>query len=246
MKIREIMTSDVSTAELSTTIEEIATIMKHEDVGAVPVVDDDELVGIVTDRDIVVRCIAEGRDATETCAEDVIGGDLATVSPDDDVQHAADLMARRQVRRLPVVDDGHLIGMVSLGDIAVKQDDEITSGETLEEVSRGVKGSRPQRRTATQAANIHAPHATGTRGEGSGRQGRMEQQPGRSEHVSPQGRASSTRGQEEPRAQRTGRSDQGISNTSAKEEVERQNRIVPIRSESKAKGAARNPRRRVS
>jgi CBS domain-containing protein len=66
MKIREIMTTDVTTAELTSTLEEIATIMRHEDVGAVPIIDDGELAGIVTDRDIVVRCIAEGRDPGES------------------------------------------------------------------------------------------------------------------------------------------------------------------------------------
>lgn len=148
MKIRDIMTTDVTTVELDTTLEEIATIMRHEDVGAVPVVDDDELVGIVTDRDIVVRCIAEGRDPSEACAEDVLTGGLVTVEPGQDVNQAAELMARNQIRRLPVVHDGQLIGMVSLGDIAVKQKNDEVSGDALEDISEGVKQQRGSGRAA--------------------------------------------------------------------------------------------------
>jgi CBS domain-containing protein len=121
MKVRDIMTTDVTTAELCTTLDEIATIMRHEDVGAVPIVDDDELVGLVTDRDIVLRCVAEGGDPTESMAEDILTGGLITISPEDDLVKAADVMARNDVRRLPVVHGNRLIGMISLGDIAVKQ-----------------------------------------------------------------------------------------------------------------------------
>lgn len=121
MKVREVMTTGVSTAELSTRLDEIATIMRFEDVGAVPIVDDDELVGIVTDRDIVIRCVAEGNDPSESTAEDILTEGLITVAPDDDVVHAAELMLRNQIRRLPVIHNNHLLGMVSLGAIAAKQ-----------------------------------------------------------------------------------------------------------------------------
>ncbi len=139
MQIREIMTPDVITAELNSTLEEIATIMRHEDIGAVPIVDDDELVGIVTDRDIVLRCVAEGCDPGESTAEDILTEGPITISPDNDVEHAADLMSTHKIRRLPVVHNGHLQGMVSLGDIAVKQPNTRISGSVLEEVSSGVK-----------------------------------------------------------------------------------------------------------
>jgi len=139
MKIREIMTTDVTTAELTSTLEEIATIMRHEDVGAVPIIDDGELAGIVTDRDIVVRCIAEGRDPGESCAEDILTGGLLTVSVDDDISRAVSIMSRNQVRRLPVLDGDGLVGMVSLGDIAVRQGDDQVSGSALEEISEVTK-----------------------------------------------------------------------------------------------------------
>ena len=142
MKVQDIMTTDVATDTPDSTLEEIASMMKEEDTGAIPIVDDDELVGIVTDRDIVLRCIAEGRDATETNVEDILSEDPVTIEPDADVEEAARIMSQRQIRRLPVVLDGELVGVISLGDIAVKERGDEASGEALEGVSRGVKGTR--------------------------------------------------------------------------------------------------------
>src|SRR2546423_982885 len=140
MKVSEIMTRDPKTAQLDSTLEEFAALMKDEDVGAIPIVDDDdELVGIVTDRDIVVRCVAEGKEASDTTVEDILSEELTTIEPDADVQDAARRMAEKQIRRLPVVEDGELVGMVSIGDISVKHEDDETAGETLQEISRGVK-----------------------------------------------------------------------------------------------------------
>ena len=149
MKIREIMTTNVTTAELNSTLEEIATIMRHEDVGAVPILDDGELAGLVTDRDIVLRCVAEGRDPGECSAEDILTEGLITVSPHDSVADATAIMSRNQIRRLPVLEEGRLIGMVSLGDIAVKQSDDRVSGDALEDISEGVK--QGSRRTTARA-----------------------------------------------------------------------------------------------
>src|SRR5439155_16579300 len=123
MKVSQLTTKNVSVPDLETTLEEIATMMRDEDAGAIPVLDDEKLVGIVTDRDIVVRCIAEGRDPVGTTSEDILSPDLTTIRPNDDVDTAARVMSQRQVRRLPVVDEsGNLVGMLSLGDIAVKED----------------------------------------------------------------------------------------------------------------------------
>jgi CBS domain-containing protein len=142
MKVRDIMTTEVATAAPDTTLEEIATMMRDENVGSIPIVEDEELTGIVTDRDIVVRCIAEGKDPSEVTAEEVYSEELQTVEPDADVRQAADIMGRRQIRRLPVVDDGELVGIVALGDIAVKERGDAQSAEALEEISEGVKGGR--------------------------------------------------------------------------------------------------------
>jgi CBS domain-containing protein len=140
MKVRDLMTARIAKAQMDTTLEEIAMMMKTENTGAIPVVDEDELIGMVTDRDIVMRCVAEGGDPTEMTAEDIVAEELETIDPDSEVHEAMELMSRRQIRRLAVVDRGELVGMISLGDIAVKQDDEEGSGQTLKDVSLGVKG----------------------------------------------------------------------------------------------------------
>jgi CBS domain-containing protein len=239
MKVMEIMTASVSPAGPDTTLEQIATLMRNEDVGSVPIVEDDELIGIVTDRDIVVRCIAEGGDPSEVCAEDILTDDLEVVSPDSDVDEAAELMSRRQVRRLPVVDKGRLIGMISLGDIAVKQNDDNTSGEALERVSQGVKPSnpksrQPQKKTAQRQADIRAPRSVGTQGKDQGRRGQLHKS------EAEQGRAVRGAGRKiRATSTRENRADeqQGITNRSVREEDTRQARVVPFRAE--AKGAKR-------
>ena len=163
MKVKDIMTTNVSTAEPDTTLEEIATIMRDEDIGAVPVIEGSELLGIITDRDIVIRCIAEGQHPSELCAEDILTDDVEIVRPDSDVDEAAELMSRRQIRRLPVVDNGRLVGMVSIGDIAVKQGDDDVSGDALEHVSQGVKRSG-SRSTSAQSQTESKPQTSGSRG----------------------------------------------------------------------------------
>jgi CBS domain-containing protein len=145
MKVRDIMTSDeLATATLDTTLEEIANMMKDENVGAIPVLDDeDNLAGIITDRDIVVRAIAEGQDPSSCTAEEILSEELHTIEPDAGLEEAADLMARHKIRRLPVVEDGMIIGMISLGDISVKAEEEQDkAGEALGDISEGVKPSR--------------------------------------------------------------------------------------------------------
>jgi len=169
MKVSDVMTTEVETVQMNSTLEEVASIMKVEDVGAVPVVDeDDDLVGIITDRDIVVRCVAEGKDPAETNVEDVLSHELETIEPDADVEEAARVMSDRQIRRLPVCQDGELVGMVSIGDLAVKTPRIEASGEALREISQGVKGestmpaARPERarvRAQTHEGGSRAPHA---------------------------------------------------------------------------------------
>jgi CBS domain-containing protein len=141
MNIRDIMTTRVTTASPDTTLEEIATMMKRENVGAIPIVDEEDLCGLLTDRDIVLRCVAEGRSPAETRAEDILSEDLHVIEVDDDVDSAAELMSRQQIRRLPVVENGRLVGILSIGDIAVKEGDDRTSGDTLQGISQGVKSS---------------------------------------------------------------------------------------------------------
>jgi CBS domain-containing protein len=165
MKVSEVMTTDVESVQMNSTLEEVASIMKVENVGAVPVVDeDDDLVGIITDRDIVVRCVAEGKNPAETNVEEVLSHELETIEPDVDVEEAAQLMVDRQIRRLPVCEDGELVGMVSIGDLAVKTPGAQASTETLRDISKGVKGdgAAPMSRRAVSQMNV-AVHEGGSR-----------------------------------------------------------------------------------
>jgi CBS domain-containing protein len=120
--IRDLMTSDPATVEASATLKEAAELMKSKDIGDVLVVENDELQGIVTDRDIVVRAIAEGKDPDDCSVREVATTDLTTVSPDDSIEDAIKQVESADVRRLPVVEDGKPVGIVSLGDLAQHAD----------------------------------------------------------------------------------------------------------------------------
>jgi CBS domain-containing protein len=153
MKVRDIMTTGVETAAPDSSLKEIAILMRDEDVGAIPIVESEELTGIITDRDIVVRCIAAGNDPAETEAGEIVSEELVTVGGDDDVQEAVRIMADHQVRRLPVVESGRLVGMVSLGDIAVKES-ESSAGDALENISEGVRGRSRAGKLPPQPAQV--------------------------------------------------------------------------------------------
>ena len=133
--IKEIMTRDVRACEPNATVADAAKVMAQGDVGPVPIVQDGRLVGIVTDRDIVVRVVAEGRDPNATTVKEIASTDLVTVSPGDDLDEALKLLAERQVRRLPVVEGERLVGIVAQADIARLGKDKKT-GEVVEEISR--------------------------------------------------------------------------------------------------------------
>ncbi|MDQ3867252.1 MAG: CBS domain-containing protein [Actinomycetota bacterium] len=132
--IRDLMTTNPTTCETSSTITDVAKVMKDEDVGPVPVTEGGRLVGIVTDRDIVVRVVAEGRDPSSTTVREIVSSDLVTVQPDTNLEEALNLMAERQVRRLPVVEGDQLIGIVAQADIARAADEERT-GEVVQQIS---------------------------------------------------------------------------------------------------------------
>jgi CBS domain-containing protein len=134
-QIRDLMTSNPATCESSTTVVEAAKHMAQKDVGPIPVVDGDRLVGIVTDRDIVLRVVAEGRDPSSTKVGDIASKQLETVSPDEDLDSALRKMASAQVRRLPVVENERLVGIVAQADIA-RQGEDRKTGEVVEQVSR--------------------------------------------------------------------------------------------------------------
>jgi CBS domain-containing protein len=118
------MTEDPTTVEASATLREAAELMAREDIGDVLVVENGELQGIVTDRDIVVKGIAEGKDPEDTSVREVAATDPATVGPDDSVDEAIKLVKEKDVRRIPVVEDGKPVGILSLGDLARVADGE--------------------------------------------------------------------------------------------------------------------------
>jgi len=134
-RIKEVMTRDVRACEPNATVADAAKVMAQEDVGPVPIVEDGRLVGIVTDRDIVVRVVAEGRDPNATTVREIASTELVTVSPDDALDDALNRLAERQVRRLPVVEGDRLVGIVAQADIARLGEDKKT-GEVVEEISR--------------------------------------------------------------------------------------------------------------
>ena len=134
--IREVMTSKVCSIDADKPVAYAAKMMRDEDVGLAPIVEGDRLVGTLTDRDIAVRVVAEGRDPQSTTVRDVASTDLVTVDPAQDLDEALHLMAQHQVRRLPVVEeDGRLVGVVAQADIARQADDRKT-GEVVERISQ--------------------------------------------------------------------------------------------------------------
>jgi CBS domain-containing protein len=137
IRCRDIMTSSVKTATRENTLQEVSVLMRDGDMGSVPVVEDGRLVGIVTDRDIVVRSVADGTDPSASVAE-AMTTDIFSVRPDDFVFEAIRLMGDKQVRRVPVVDEsGKLAGIIAMADIALEMEDEREIAETLEEISSG-------------------------------------------------------------------------------------------------------------
>ncbi len=136
-RCREIMTSNVTTANREMTLQEVAVLMRNGDCGAMTVVEEGKLVGIVTDRDIVVRAIAEGKNA-ETKIGDAMTSKIFSVKPDDFVFEAIRLMGDKQVRLIPVVgENGELAGIIAMADVALEMEDEREIAATLEEISSG-------------------------------------------------------------------------------------------------------------
>jgi CBS domain-containing protein len=134
-QIRDLMTVKPRTVKAGDSIVEAAKLMKGEDAGIAPIVDGDRLVGVVTDRDIAIRVVAEGRDPQSTRVEDVASQNVVTVDPQQDLDEALRLMAQHQVRRLPVVEeDGRLVGIVAQADVA-RHADAARTGEVVEQIS---------------------------------------------------------------------------------------------------------------
>ncbi len=140
MKIQDIMTKDPACVTPGTTVRDVAQLMQREDTGAVPVVestDSRRLVGMVTDRDLAIRVVAEGRDGDTRVSEVMTGNRIATLNADASVDDVMRRMADEQVRRIPIVDErGALVGIVSQADVVRKASDDGRSEQTIEDISR--------------------------------------------------------------------------------------------------------------
>ena len=142
MKISDIMTSDVQIVAPDDTIQDAARKMEDADIGFLPVGENDRLVGMLTDRDIALRAVAQGKDPKKTKVRDVMTKRVLYCTAEEDVEDAASNMADLRIRRLPIIDrDKRLVGIVSIGDIAFREKPE-TAGHVLESVvNRGARAS---------------------------------------------------------------------------------------------------------
>lgn len=135
IKVSEVMTTDIASVSRITRIADAARAMRDNEVGFLPVIDDGNLVGVITDRDITVRVVAEGRDPAATPVDRYYTPRPITVAPSASLQQAAEIMGSQQIRRLLVVDRGKVVGVLSLGDVAVEGHDTGEAGDVLTEVS---------------------------------------------------------------------------------------------------------------
>ena len=133
--IKDVMTSNPCTIDADKSVAYAAKMMKDEDVGLAPIVEGDKLIGMLTDRDIAMRVVAEGRDPDQVTVREVASTHVVTVDPQQDLDEALRIMAKHQVRRLPVVEeDGRLVGVVAQADVA-REGDDTQTGELVQEIS---------------------------------------------------------------------------------------------------------------
>lgn len=135
LKIKDIMTKNVKTVNSNDPVSQAATLMQEINVGSIPVVEGKKVVGIVTDRDIVLRNVANEKTPHEKISS-VMTKNLISVSPETDIHEAAHIMAKNQIRRLPVINNEELMGIVSIGDLAVEEIFENEAGEALHDISQ--------------------------------------------------------------------------------------------------------------
>lgn len=135
MKVKDIMTQNVASLEPKDSVERAAQLMKEHDIGALPVCDNNNVIGIITDRDIVLRTISEGKSPNSVSVREVMTSNPVVGRPDMNVEDATRIMGERQIRRLPVVEENTMVGIVSLGDLAVEPRAKSEANDTLKEIS---------------------------------------------------------------------------------------------------------------
>lgn len=141
-KVSEAMTARPRCVTPDTTLKQVAEVMESEDIGSVPVLDGEQLSGMITDRDIVIRAVAKGKNPDGMPVREIFSRDVVSIGPEDDLSDALQLMATHQVRRLPVVDDeNRLVGIVSQADVALEAKEKHV-GEMVEEISKPPEGPR--------------------------------------------------------------------------------------------------------
>ena len=139
MEVRDLMNASVVSVEPTSSAALAARLISRHNVGALPVCSEDKrLRGMITDRDIVLRCVAAEEDPAQTMVQDIMTRNCATVSPGDDCREATRLMAAQQVRRLPVVEGGKVVGMISLGDLAKSRRFDMEAAQALSEISENI------------------------------------------------------------------------------------------------------------
>ena len=139
--VRDAMTEDPRSIGASASVVEAARLMREEHIGSLPITDDEQLLGMITDRDITTRVVAEAADPKTTSVGDIYSRDVISVEADNDHEEALELMARHQVRRLPVVENDRLVGIVAQADIA-RTEKEKRTGELVEAISEPSEGER--------------------------------------------------------------------------------------------------------
>ena len=140
MQVKDIMSTDVATVEANDTIEQAAKLMEMHNVGSIPVIDHKNVIGIITDRDIALRTVAHGQNGRRQRVGDVMSTNPVVGTPEMDVHDAAGLMSLRQIRRLPIVSNNALVGIVALGDISVEPTLQDNAEETLKNISQPAGG----------------------------------------------------------------------------------------------------------
>ena len=137
MKVQDVMTSSVDWVTPDTSVVKVAQLMKKDDVGSIPICKENRLIGIVTDRDIVIKVVAAGGNTNNISAKDIMSTDVIFVSADQDVHEAAHLMSEYQIRRLPVLEQGKLVGILAIGDLAIEKIHINEAGDALSDISQG-------------------------------------------------------------------------------------------------------------
>ncbi|MBR7122391.1 MAG: CBS domain-containing protein [Oscillospiraceae bacterium] len=136
MKVRDIMTKPAIHISPTESVEVAARTLKQHNIGVLPVCGTDgKLCGVVTDRDLVTRCVASGRTPAQTAVREIMTSQVTSVQPDMETGVAAHLMGRQQIRRLPVVENGKLCGMVSLGDLSKREDSVMDAADALSDIT---------------------------------------------------------------------------------------------------------------